>query len=134
MRNFFNQVQNCNAPQSNDDDDIKGCGIGCLVILVIIVICGLIFGEDYSKGDICIVNKDHVAAIDYEAEKALSHAAVEGDDMTFFVLMCDRTVHFSKGDKVKVTSAGKIHGGYCMVRRLSDGAYALIHSKYLDKE
>lgn len=85
-----------------------------------------------------IVTKDYTAAIDSETEKALVQAAVNGDNMKTLEIVGNRnnrTVQFYQGDRVKITK-NVVRGlpDHYRVKRLSDGASALIPYKYLQKE
>lgn len=124
-------------PTENDNDSIKKKnalkwgGVAALICLFVYIIA-----YTPSMNATYIITTDYEAAIDIETEKALVRAAADGDNMkTLEVIGKQRTIHFNRGDRVKITS--KIVKGlpdHYKVKRLSDGASALMPYKYLTKE
>lgn len=105
-----------------------------LCFLIYIIIYNIPNTPDMNA--IYIVTESYTAATDSETEKALVQAAVNDDNMkTLEIIGNNRTVLFKQGDRVKITK-NVVRGlpDHYRVKRLSDGASALIPYKYLQKE
>lgn len=83
-----------------------------------------------------IVTQDYDAAINVDTEKALVKAATDDDKMKTLEIIGNRqTIHFYSGDLVRITKS-TVRGlpDHYKIKRVSDGASALMPKKYLIKK
>ena len=83
-----------------------------------------------------IVTQDYDAAINVDTEKALVKAATDDDKMkTLEIIGNQQTIHFYSGDLVRITKS-TVRGlpDHYKIKRVSDGASALMPKKYLIKK